>query len=29
MGAANEYVLRNLLGYPAEEVAKMKEEKVI
>ena len=29
MGAANEYVLQNLLGYTAEEVAKMKEEKVI
>ena len=29
MGAANDYVLQNLLGYTAEEVAKMKEEKVI
>ncbi len=29
MGGANDYVLQNLLGYPAEEVAKMKEEKVI
>ncbi len=29
MGAANEYVLQDLLGYPAEEVGKMKEEKVI
>jgi crotonobetainyl-CoA:carnitine CoA-transferase CaiB-like acyl-CoA transferase len=29
MGAANEYVLQNLLGYPDEEVARMKEERVI
>jgi hypothetical protein len=29
MGAANEFVLEDLLGYPPEEVAKMKAEKVI
>jgi hypothetical protein len=29
MGAANEFVLEDLLGYPPEEVAKMKSEKVI
>ncbi len=29
MGAANEYVLQDLLGYPPEDVAKMKDERVI
>jgi crotonobetainyl-CoA:carnitine CoA-transferase CaiB-like acyl-CoA transferase len=29
MGGANDYVLQDLLGYPAAEVARMKEEKVI
>ena len=29
MGGANDYVLQDLLGYPAEEVGRMKEEKVI
>jgi crotonobetainyl-CoA:carnitine CoA-transferase CaiB-like acyl-CoA transferase len=29
MGAANEFVLQDLLGYPPEEVEKMKAEKVI
>ncbi len=29
MGGANDYVLQGLLGYPAGEVARMKEEKVI
>ena len=29
MGAGNEYVLQDLLGYAPEEIAKMKAEKVI
>jgi hypothetical protein len=29
MGAANEYVLQDLLGYAPADVAKMKAEKVI
>jgi crotonobetainyl-CoA:carnitine CoA-transferase CaiB-like acyl-CoA transferase len=29
MGAGNEYVLQDLLGYASEEIAKMKAEKVI